>query len=369
MFVEVAIIVGLGGLLYLAFKHVAEEVPVYNLYGKNVVITGGSSGIGKAIAKSLARLGCDITIVARNRDVLEVAVNEIKLARKSESVYIAGVAADVTDRFAIAEVLQQAATRHQGTIDVLITSAGISKPGRCLDVSDDDYEKCMQVNYMGTVHAIRAAIPLMKNGGRIMLVSSMAGLGGVGGLSAYCASKFAIRGLAESLQMELKKHRILVSCLAPPDVDTPMYREEMKSKPHEAIEISKGPGLFQAEAVALDAVSALQEYKFLVTTGLQGHLQGALTIGMAPCTSMRQIVLEFFAMGGFRLIALFHLKRFNSIVLNAPGRGGLDKMPSSSFSSSYHTPAAAPVTAPDQIAFGQSFTSFSYTDPSHKTQL
>jgi 3-dehydrosphinganine reductase len=343
---------------------VVEEVPVYNLYGKNVVITGGSSGIGKAIAKSLARLGCDITIVARNRDVLETAVNEIKYARKSESVYIAGVAADVTDRFALAEVLQQAAARHQGTIDILITSAGISKPGRCLDVSDDDYEKVMRVNYMGTLHAIRAAIPLMKNGGRIMLVGSMAGLAGVAGLSAYCASKFAIRGLAESLQMELKKHRILVSCLAPPDVDTPMYREEMKSKPHETIEISKGPGLFQPEAVALDAVSALQEYRFLVTTGLQGHLQGVLTVGMAPCTSMRQIVLEFFCVGLFRLIGLFHLKKFNSIVLNAPGRVGMDHR--ASFSSSYHAPAPAPAPAPDQISFQGSFTSFSYTDPNHK---
>jgi 3-dehydrosphinganine reductase len=365
MFFVAAGILVVGGLLYMAFQYTSEEIPTYNLYGKNVVITGGSSGIGKAIAKSLARLGCDITIIATNQDGIDTALTEIKQARKSDSVYVNGAKADVTDRVALCSVIQDAAARHQGVIDVLITCAGISRPGRFLEVQDADFEKSMQVNYLGTVYAVRAAVPFMKNGGRIMLASSMGGLSGISGLSTYCPTKFAIRGLAECLQMELRHRRIYTSCLTPPDVDTPMYREEMKTKPAETMLISKGSGLAKPETIAADCVSTLQEYEFFCTSGFDGNMQSILTIGMAPSSSIRQIALEFFSIGFLRLVSLFYLKKFNDICLNVHKdrvKQGLDK----SYSIPYNVASKPAPELPSSPKFSTSFTSFSaFSD--HKT--
>jgi len=365
MFIIAAIVLVFGGLLYLAFQYTSEEIPTYNLYGKNVVITGGSSGIGKAIAKSLARLGCDITIIATNQEGIDTAVSEIKQARKSDSVYVNGAKADVTDRVALCSVIQDAAARHSGVIDVLITSAGISRPGRFLEVQDVDFEKSMQVNYLGTVYAVRAAVPFMKNGGRIMLVSSMGGLTGVSGLSTYCPTKFAIRGLAECLQMELRHRRIYTSCLTPPDVDTPMYREEMKTKPPETMLISKGSGLAKPETIATSCVATLQDYEFFCSSGFDGTMQSILTIGMAPSTSIRQIATEFFSIAWIRLISLFYLKKFNDICLSVHKeriKQGLEK----SYSIPYTAPPKTPSDTPSSPKFSTSFTGFAgFSD--HKT--
>jgi NAD(P)-dependent dehydrogenase (short-subunit alcohol dehydrogenase family) len=95
------------------------------------------------------------------------------------------------------------------------------------DQPEDEYERTMRVNYLGSVFAVRAALPHMSAGGRIVLIGSMAGLTGVAGYSSYCPTKFAVRGLAEALTMELRPRGITVSLATPPDVDTPGFAHEV----------------------------------------------------------------------------------------------------------------------------------------------
>ena len=111
----------------------------------------------------------------------------------------------------------------------------------------------MDINYMGAVHAIRSVLPSMKSRktGKITLVSSIAGLTGLFGYTAYSASKFALRGFAEALQMEVKPFNISVTIAFAPDTDTPCLAEENKMKPMETKLISDTAGVFQADKVAL----------------------------------------------------------------------------------------------------------------------
>ena len=168
---------------------------------------------------------------------------------------------------------------------------------------------------MGSVYIARASIPYLREagGGRLVFVSSLAGMTSVQGLTAYSPSKFAVRGLAEGLQMEYRPHNIYTTVVNPPDVDTPMLRAEMEQKPIECKRISEGSGLFQAEDVANNIVSGIESWSFFVSTGLDGCLAGSLCAGMAPASSVVVTLLEVLFGGVLRLVSLFYLKQFNQI--------------------------------------------------------
>lgn len=176
-------------------------------------------------------------------------------------------------------------------IDAVICSAGASHPSLFIATSERDFERLMQINYTGIVYVLKAVVPhLIRNGpargGRVMLVSSMAGLSGVAGYTAYGASKFALRGLAESLHMELSgPHGVAVSVANPPDVDTPMLARENEFKPRECLQISEGSGVFQARHIAADIVGAMKRWRFLVNTGMDGQMLALIASGTSPAHS------------------------------------------------------------------------------------
>ena len=150
-----------------------------------------------------------------------------------------------------------------GTVHALVNSAGVTSPKEFDDVSAAEFEHVYKINVLGTRNAVAGCLPYLKKngGGRIMLVriwrccccfgcwvctcvcvvqvSSVAGQLGIFGYSAYAPTKFALMGLAQCLQMELRRHNIYVSLLFPPDTDTPMLREENKIKPKETLKISE----------------------------------------------------------------------------------------------------------------------------------
>lgn len=132
-----------------------------------------------------------------------------------------------------------------------MTSAGVAVPGYFEDIALSAHHEAMSINYFGTLYAVRAVFPYLKEsaGGRIVLISSGAGLVGVFGYSAYSPSKFAVKGLAESIRIEAERCNIQVSVVYPPDCDTPQLQKEMETKPAETISIAGDVKIWRTEDV------------------------------------------------------------------------------------------------------------------------
>ncbi|EYC51786.1 short-chain dehydrogenase [Hylemonella gracilis str. Niagara R] len=189
---------------------------------QTLVITGASDGIGAELARQLATThGADATLVlaARQRDALEAVAVQCRQAGARALV----VPTDVSDE-AQCRALTTEAVRQTGRIDVLINNAGVSAQALFAEVRAEDlgwYERLMRVNLWGSVWCTHAALPqLLATRGRIVAVSSLAGLVGVPGRTAYSASKFAMSGFFEALRAELKPTGVSVTTAYPGVVAT-----------------------------------------------------------------------------------------------------------------------------------------------------
>ena len=177
---------------------------------KVVIITGGSSGIGKALAEKFGSEGSKILITGRNKQELDITVKELQ----GKSIVIHGFQADVSkedDNKAMAEE----AVRLFGTIDILINNAGISMRALFSEVDLDVVKKVMDINFYGVLFATKYCLPeITKNKGSIVGISSIAGYRGLPGRTGYSASKFALNGFLEVLRTELLKTgvHVLTAC-------------------------------------------------------------------------------------------------------------------------------------------------------------
>ncbi len=235
------------------------------------IITGGSSGIGLALARMLARRGQHITIVGRSEAKLEAAKKEIEACRTSPGQKILTFSADVSSQATVEEIIAQAVSLA-GPPDLLITSAGAGGVvSRFENVPIEEFEKVMAVNYFGSLFAIRAVLPWMqtRRRGHICLISSAAGLIGIYGYSVYAPTKFALLGLAETLRSELKRDGIQVTIAYPPDTDTPMREEEIRMMLPETKAIVDSAGVWSAEAVARAVLNGIDKQYFEVAMGAE----------------------------------------------------------------------------------------------------
>ena len=244
--------------------------------GKNVLITGGASGIGLAIAKELISRKSNIMIFDLNSDGINNALKELRsIAEEMNSdVQCEGEAGDVTDFEAQKKVVNR--MEENGTpVDILITSAGITHPTALHELDVDMIKRIIDIDLLGTIYSCRAALPgMVKRGGgsHIALISSVAGLLGVYGYSAYGAAKFGVRGLGEVLRQELKPHNINVTILFPPDTETPQLAYENRFKPEETQAISGNIKPVSAEYVAKCLVKGIQKNRFLVVPTVSGKI-------------------------------------------------------------------------------------------------
>jgi 3-dehydrosphinganine reductase len=249
--------------------------------GRRALVTGGSSGIGKAIATALVRRGASVAIVARDAARLEAARAEIA-ADATGGAAVHAVSMDVADAEVAARGMHEAIDALGG-LDLLVANAGIPCAKRFEDVSDAEFERVMAVNFFGVVHATRAALPVLKaqRSGHVVIVSSLAGLIAIYGYTAYAPSKFALTGFAEALRQEVRPFGIDVSVLYPPDVDTPQLAEENRTKPAETRAIAGNARMMTADAVAEILLKGVARRRFRIVPGLEGRLAD-LAARLAP---------------------------------------------------------------------------------------
>lgn len=314
LLVVAAFIVAFVLLLYMISPLISPK-PL-KLNGAHVVVTGGSSGIGKSIAIECYRQGAFITLVARDEAKLIQAKKEVEKCAINDKQVVLCISVDVSSDYNQVESVIKQAQEKLGPVDMLVNCAGTSISAKFEEVEVDRFKKLMEVNYLGSVYPTRAVITTMKERrmGRIMFVSSQAGQIGLFGYTAYSPTKFALRGLAESLQMEIKPYNIYVTLAYPPDTDTPLLAEENKMKPLETKLISETSGVSQPDHVAKIIVRDAVQGNFNSSVGPDGYMLSAVTCGMSPVTSITEGLQQIVTMGLFRTIALFYLGSFDSIV-------------------------------------------------------
>jgi NAD(P)-dependent dehydrogenase (short-subunit alcohol dehydrogenase family) len=189
-----------------------------SLHGKVALITGGSSGIGRAAALRMARRGARIVVAARTATALEQVVAEIRRMGEEAISVITDVAEEGQCRHAV-----ETAVAHFGQLDLLLCSAGLSMRADLAGSDMAALEQIMRVNFFGTLYTTYYAIPHVKRTqGSLIAVSSVTGKRGIPTYSVYGASKFAVQGLYESLRVELSVDGVHVGILAPAFVDTPL---------------------------------------------------------------------------------------------------------------------------------------------------
>jgi short-subunit dehydrogenase len=214
-----------------------------------IAITGASAGIGRATALRLARSGASLVVCARRADRLDTLAQEIAAAG-GQALACAG---DVT-RAADMNALVAHALERFGRLDVMMCNAGFGVAGAIDDIAPDQMQKLIDVNYTGTYHATRAALPVFRRqaSGHVIVVSSIVGKRGVPYMGAYAATKFAQVGLAECLRSELLGSGIHVSVVFPVSTETEFF-DVMSRETGTAVTRAGGPSQHVdvvAEAIA-----------------------------------------------------------------------------------------------------------------------
>lgn len=178
-------------------------------------VTGGTRGIGRAIARALALDGRHVTITGRQQAAVESAVRDLA-AEIGAADRIAGQVMDVLDRGSVDRAVDAAATAV-GRLDVVINNAGVGIYGELEGVSDTDWQTVIETNVTGPFRVMRAAIPRLRaaGGGWIVNIASLAGANPFAGGGAYCSSKAALIALSEAAMQELRHHDIRVSVVLP----------------------------------------------------------------------------------------------------------------------------------------------------------
>ncbi len=186
---------------------------LFDLSGKNVLVTGGSKGLGKAMARGFAECGADVMISSRNADELVAATAEIS---DGLSARVEWMAADMADRSAV-QALAAEAERRLEKIDILVNNAGINNPQAIDEITDEVWDRNVEVDLTAVMALTRALVPGMKQRkwGRVIHISSVLGVGGRLKRNVYCACKAALLGLARASALDLGPYGITVNCLCP----------------------------------------------------------------------------------------------------------------------------------------------------------
>ncbi len=252
---------------------------------QHVIITGGSSGIGRAVARLLTQRGAHVSIIARRQQPLNETLAALENLRENPAQRLRAYSADVADWEQVQEAIT-ALTADGYPPELLINAAGFCHPGYFEELPVEVFRSTMDVDLFGTLHPTKAVVPMMmkRRSGYIVNFSSVAGFYGLFGFTPYSAAKFAVCGFSEALRQEMKPYGIHVSVIFPPTTDTPGLRHENQFKPLEAKCIEGMITPRTAKWVARALVRGIERRKRYILPGLDTklyfllvHLPPALT--------------------------------------------------------------------------------------------
>lgn len=217
---------------------------------KVIIITGASDGIGAELARQLAQPGIALVLAARRRAALEVVASDCAAKGAKTLILPTDVSVESDCRNLIASALESF-----GRIDVLVNNAGVSMHADLDEIVDTDvYERLMRINLMGSIWPTHAALAHLKaSRGQVVAVSSLAGLVGVPGRTAYCATKFAQTGFFEALRVEVEPHGVNVCVIYPGVVNTEIRRNGWNARG----ETAGSSGLSEDGAMSVETCAAL----------------------------------------------------------------------------------------------------------------
>ncbi len=194
-----------------------------DLKDKKAVVTGGGTGIGRAIAQSLAEAGADVAVTGRRKELLDETAQQIAQAGGRCLVEVM----DVRDRDGVKSSMASLA-EQLGGLDILVNNAGLGGPNGCAVEGPDRWDEIIRTNLDGMFFCTQESLNHMREGGRIINISSVLGRFGVPGYTAYCASKHGVIGFTKALALEVAGRKITANAICPGWVETEMARDGMK---------------------------------------------------------------------------------------------------------------------------------------------
>ncbi|KAH0371671.1 NAD(P)-binding protein, partial [Aureobasidium melanogenum] len=285
----------------------------FDINDRTVVITGGSQGMGRGLAKLLAQKGAHVVIVARDQNKLEAAVEYISAAaRNPQTQRFYAISADVTTPEENDRIIEEVTAWNNGVPpDVVWANAGMAHPDPFIDTPVDVLRSQMDINYWAAVYlaqtTLKAWLAAPQTSARtnladvpkprhFVMTSSVACFAGIAGYAPYSPAKSAMRSLADTLHSELNLYNgalcksatgtsspvIKIHCVCPGAITSPGYKNEQKIK-HEITKILEESDIAQTEdEVAAAAVRGLEKGRYLITTQLVGHAMRAGALGSSP---------------------------------------------------------------------------------------
>ena len=195
------------------------------LKGKVAVVTGASSGIGEATVRALARRHAAVVLAARNGEKLRFLEREI-LAAGGQAL---ALETDVVDEGAVEAMIERAMGEF-GALDILVNNAGLGLSGRVAELRPENLRYLFEVNLLGPLHCVRAVLPHMPRGGRIINVSSVIGKRAIPKVGGYCATKSALNALSDALRVEVSERGITVTSVYPGTTRTAFRENSRRTK-------------------------------------------------------------------------------------------------------------------------------------------
>ncbi|GAA5940447.1 3-dehydrosphinganine reductase [Sporobolomyces koalae] len=247
--------------------------------GKHCYIGGASEGLGLSLACQLADRGAHVSIVSRSQAKLDKALAEVETHRQNDSQILRAYSCDLTEPNAAAATLHEACRAipsSSGAPDYVFACAGGCVPGMFTEVTAQKQWECMEWNFRTCLNTIHEAVAAMKRGGqtggKVVLTSSVLALMSFAGYSTYSPSKYAIRGLAESLRNELILYGIDVHLFLPATIFSPGFENEQRLKPEITKKIEGPDEGLTPDQVAKAMIKGLERNEFYITYEPVGHM-------------------------------------------------------------------------------------------------